>query len=798
MFEDKEIDNKNIPIADTTDKFNTADIERETSGRLFGIIPWNRSIKIIFLLITIIILAVGIFWAIQNLNFSWLNKKPSPKAPVEVPIEGDLPGDYGLPVNPDLPNAKDTGDGNGIYDVEYISFADFYKEPQTDYNFTVSDYSLPLNTKVDVVNYYTISRKINLDPILDNLDNDGYGFLPNLAGSSNNDFYSVYRWLQQKEIPVAITTDFVLYYYQYNLKKLFKDVEASVFYDNLWEINKALYEKAKLRYESHLRDSGTINDPVLEGKRLAMAYLAVSLEILKPASTQINSDPTNNTSAKFSSQEAFAFNFNIPNYLKDDVVREVKFIREHKDKTKSPVLLYEINYRDFVVPSEYQSNARLNNFYLTAKWLNSVFPLYSTSNNCEKCLLDKDDWRVNMIASQYLAQDFSLDSKVKSKWARIYKIISFFKGLRSDLTYIHYRDAAKEVFGEDYNIDETFQLTNSEIDYKLTLLQDKISQNQFLPVQGGYSLSDPDNYSKTGLKILADYFWPNNYLFSELIHPKTGNYELDKGNPFTSCVNNKKLIRCQGFGLDIINLVHSVDRDNEYWDENTSYANYEPLSLSLKRQIDRDNPWQENNFWSNLNIFKYSFNSNNGLVPVFSQKKTWEIKENNTALGSWVNFQLPKDSLSLYSNYVSKNKAGLSDIASADMYNYIEPNLSLYDSLLSNIDMISEMFIALKINQEVNSTVFTLANLEDDLKMLKYLAQKQLEGNVLNTDEADFLFEFSRRNIIKKDVNNSISITGYKNSWIAKLAGVKLLALIREYQGEPILTLGPVFDYKEN
>jgi len=78
------------------------------------------------------------------------------------------------------------------------------------------------------------------------------------------------------------------------------------------------------------------------------------------------------------------------------------------------------------------------------------------------------------------------------------------------------------------------------------------------------------------------------------------------------------------------------------------------------------------------------------------------------------------------------------------------------------------------------------------------LAQKQLEGNVLNTDEADFLFEFSRRNIIKKDVNNSISITGYKNSWTAKLAGVKLLALIREYQGEPILTLGPVFDYKEN
>lgn len=798
MFEDKNLENKEIRATNSDDKFD-AQIPRATKSRsILGIIPWNKSIKITFLIIIIIIFAVGIFWLIQNLDFSWFNKKPDSEPAVEIPLEGDLPDEYGLPLNPDLPNAQDTGNGNGIYDVEYISFADFYKKPQVEYNFEASDYNLPLNTKVDVVNYYTISRKINLDPILENLDKDGYGFLPNLAGSSNNDFYSAYRWLQNKEIPVAITTDFVLYYYQYNLKKLFKDVEASVFYDNLWEINKTLYEKAKLRYEAHLRDSGTINDPVLEGKRLAMAYLAVSLEILKPDSSQINSDPTNNTSAKFSSQEAFAFNFNIPNYLKDDVIREVKLIREHNEKTKSPVLLYERNYKEFVVPSEYKSNARLNNFYLTAKWLNSVFPLYSTSNNCEKCLLDKDDWRVNMIASQYLSQDFSNDSKVKSKWARIYKVISFFKGLRSDLTYVHYRDAAKAVFGENYNIDETFMIPNSDIDYKLTMLQDKISQNNFLPVQGGYSLSDPDNYSQTGLKILADYFWPNNYLFSELMHPKTGYYELEEGRPFTSCASNKNLIRCKGLGLDIINLVHAVDEDNQYWKENTSYENYQTLTESLQRQINKDTPWQENNFWSNLNIFKYGFNANNKLVPSFIRRKSWEIKENNTVLGSWVNFQLPKDNLSLYSNYISQNKAGLSDVASADSYNYIEPNLSLYDSLLSNIDMISEMFVALKIDQEVNSTVFTLTNLNDDLKMLKYLAQKQLEGNILNSDEADFLFEFSRRNIVKKDTSNSISIQGYKNSWTANVPGIKLLVLIREYQGEPVLTLGPIFDYKEN
>jgi hypothetical protein len=522
----------------TSEKFE-GNYEKKVSSQkptmILGIIPWNKSVKIIFLIFLFFSFIILIISVVQKIDFSFLNKKKSEIVYIpEVGEELELNNNVGLPVNPDLPFAEDQSVDYDLNSVEYLSFADFYKKPELKYEFKVSDYSLPLQTKTDVENYYTISRKLPLDNVLDDLDKKGYTFLPNFAGSTNNDFYSNYRWLQKNDIPVIITSDFILYYYQYNLKKIFKDIESSVFYDNLWEINKDLYENSKLRYETYLRESGDVNDPVLEGVRLVTAYLATTLETLKPSQEQIDQ-------GVFTPQEAIAFNFNLPEYLKDDVLKEAKLIREHKENAKSPVLLYQRDYKEFIIPNEYKSNARLNNFYLATKWLNSVFPLYS-KEDCDECLLDKNDWRINMIAAQYLSQDFSNNADIKAKWARIYKIISFFKGLRSDLTYVHYRDAAKKIFGDEYNIKETFSLANPDFENNFLLLQDEIRKNDFLLVQGAYNLRELANYPVVGLKILSDSYWPNNYIFSNLIYPNVGETNGNEKN-ITSCAVGQKMER---------------------------------------------------------------------------------------------------------------------------------------------------------------------------------------------------------------------------------------------------------------
>jgi hypothetical protein len=241
----------------------------------------------------------------------------------------------------------------------------------------------------------------------------------------------------------------------------------------------------------------------------------------------------------------------------------------------------------------------------------------------------------------------------------------------------------------------------------------------------------------------------------------------------------------------------SDDLDGQYWQENIDYSGYQNSVNYLKSEINKNSPWQENNYWSNLNILKDIFSGDNSFLPVFAREKSWQERRNSLALGSWTNFQLPIDKLELYSIYSEKYNADEEE--SPHEYNYIEPDLALYDSLLSNIDMMSQMFLALKMNQEVNSTVFSLFNMKNDLEKLKILIQKQLVNETLDDDEADFVFNFSRRNFLKeKNSINYITIPGYTgNNLRASVDGVKLLVLIRNYQGNPVLVVGPVFDYKE-
>ncbi len=787
MFE--KTDKEKSPALENAEENYKKEVSSSKNTTVLGIIPWNKGTKIILFVFLFIAFAMLMFTIIKKIDFSFFNKKePEIIYVPEVKDDLRLDNEVGLPTNPDLPAANDQNIDYDLNSVEYLSFADFYKKLEKKYDFETVGYNLPIQTKTKVENYYTISRKLFLDNSLSDLDNNGYAFLPNFAGSANNDFYSSYAWLQENDIPIIITSDFVLYYYQYNLKKIFKDIEASVFYDNLWEISKELYESAKLRYEAHLRETGNINDPILEGKRAVTAYLATILEILKPSQNQIEQNI-------FTTQEVIAFNFILPKYLEDDVLKEVKLIREHKQKVKSPVLLYERDYTEFVVPEEYRSNARLNNFYLTTKWLNSVFPLYS-QEDCVDCLLDREDWHINMVAAQYLSQDFSNNPNVKAKWARIYKIISFFRGLRSDLTYVHYRDAAKKIFGDSYNIEETFSTSNPNFKANFISLQREIRRNDFLSVQGAYNLRDIDNYPKVGLKILADSYWPNEYIFSNLTYPNIGDIKDSEIKNITACSVNRELKRCKGFGLDVLNLL-SDDLDSQYWKDNTNYYSYRESANSLKSELNKNTPWQENNYWSNLNILRDVFSGDNSFLPIFARRDSWQERKNSLALGSWLNFQLPIEKLELY---IKQNiGTNIGEEKSPHEYNYIEPDLALYDTLLSNVEMISQMFFALKMHQEVNSTVFSLSGMKNDLEQLKILAQKQLIGEILTDDEADFVFNFSKRNTLKeKNSVNYINIPGYKNNTLrASVNGIKLLALIRNYKGSPVIVVGPVFDYKE-
>jgi len=746
----------------------------------------------------LIIIIAGGFLLIKKY---WPLKNLAANQPTPALIDSSSTSFANLP-NLNQPEIATTSEATTTFSnlaIEYLSFADFYTSPDNKIEAKFKDYELPLNIKLDVLNYYDVSRKLNLDPGLKDLNDYGFAKIDNPWPKEALDFYALYEKLDEKQIPVLITTDFIIYYYQNTLKKVFKDVEENVFYDNLWNINKELYSAAKNRYEAHLAAIGNINDSVLEGERLETAYFAVALELLKPAVDQIALKGSLNDKSKFVTGEVDRFYFITPTYLRDDVLREVKLIREAKEKLKSPILLYARDYKDFSVPSDYRANAKLNNFYLTTKWLNSVFPLNYRSKNCPDCLLDKEDWRLNMIAASLISQDATNLPELKNKWARIYKVIGFFKGLREDLSYVHYRDSLTALFGQDYQISELFADQNKDSLDNLEKLRAKLLSYEFSALQGAYDKKEPSLKNRLGFKMLAEAYWPNDYLFSNLTTPLVDNYlgTSTKNNNVTGCVIKNVTRRCNGFAFDTLNLVSPL-RGNPYFDENVNYKNYQTISDRLRAQLNQGTVWHLTNYWTTLSLIKAMLETNRNNWPQFAQSEAWRQKSLTTAAGAWVNLQLPLEKFSLVQLFKGQ---GLSSLSQANENSYVEPNLELFNELLANNTMLLKMFMALKLNEEVGPAAQSLQKSSNSLNALKKVVLKEISGETLASEDNEAIVDFVKQlkveavaiNDRQLVIKSGIQKTGLKED----LNRFKLLVLIHGSGANKVFSVGPVWDYQE-
>ena len=744
------------------------------------------------------VLIVGVLIFAGLFYFIWSKLKPAVKVatPPETAsssekIEVRLEGASSTAVVDANKNNKDR--------VEYLAFSDFYQEPSGEgrvVNF--SDLSLPMNIKIDVVNYFDISRKLDLEPALADLNNNSFAVLNNPWPKDAGNFYALAAKLDDKQIPLFISSDFISYYYQNTLKTAFKEIEESVFYESLWKISSELYEKAKSRYEARLAEIGNINDRVLEGERLEAAFFAVSLELLKPQVNQVDIENQFNAS-KFSISEQKKFNFSVPDYLSDDVLKELALIRLSKDKKKSPVLLYDRDYKAFLVPADYKNNARLQNFYLAAVWLNSTFPLNYRDDSCPECLLDQDDWRVNFTAACLIAQDFSQNEGLKSEWARVYKTISFFKGLRDSWNYVHYQDALRKNFGDDYNIAVLFAEDSDQADDNMEKLRQFLAAREILPMQGGLDATSINGIKLAGLQFLADFYWPNDFIFSSLRYPQVGLYQgatkLEKSN-VTACSINKQYQRCQGSGQDVLSLIYPSWQGSVFM-ENSNYENYFD-SLSRLRELAqvamKDNL---NNYWSSLSLWRYYLNTSEENLPAYWRSESWRERMTVSALGAWTDMQLPLDNLNLKNKTEARSELSMANV---DIYSWVEPNLDFFDRILAHNKMVLGMFSALGISERSSLSAGYLQEADRQLTALQSIAVKETKGETLNSADIQIIRDFAR--MYQSNANSSKTL-----SW----RNAALKATIKESLGTPNLliiahpvndkigfAIGPVFNHTES
>lgn len=746
-------------------------------------------------LFLMVLLIVGI-WAYLFFAREAPPEKPLPSPATTTPtLKTILPAES-------VPAASSSAPYSNIK-AEDLLFGYFYSNHDKNNKAQAFNYGLPINVKIDVANYYDISRQIDFDKSTENINKYGFAVIKNpFAGEADN-FFDTFALLRKKNIPVLLTSDFMLYYYQNTMKEAYKDIEADVFYKALWEINNKLFMEADAAYRNRKKLVGQINEPVLEGLRREAAFFAVALELLKPKANQVNSDTVIDGS-KFSISENEIYSFSIPEYLTIDAKKEYDYIKYANQANKSPIFLYQRDYRIFSVPDEYKTNSKLNNFYLASRWMNSQYPLFYKDKQCPDCLLDQYDWRIDLMAAFSIARHFHANQEIKNKWARIYKVIAYFNGLRSDLTYLQYEEALREVLGDNYDLDKTFSNENPDRDRDLDKLQRKLTavlENRSSDLEGGLDRYDPSARKNIGMRVLQEAYWPDDHIFGRLVYPYVTSYGgmqrnlgTESGN-LTNCNISGIPNRCNSFGLDIVNLIYPLPASYGYFQENTNYDNYTVQMDSMREQLKKFsvNSWHSNIFWTVMDMNRKLLDSYGG-IPGAWEKDSWQAKNVKTALGSWVNLQVPADKYVVNQGGGKLNEENFSDD------DYVEPNLVLVNELIANTDMVQQMLLKLEVNKTTDLANLKLNSLLINLKNLRSLIVKEINKEEFDYNDKKNLADLVNYYSTVKNKKKRITIENISliKALVESIDGVNIeLHVYQKSSGRKVMVAGPVFNYQE-
>ncbi len=756
--------------------------------------PRKNFKKILIISIFVLLIGGATWWWFQSGRQQ--NKSPEINSGDNPPVV--------LPVNPVLPinNLEDDPNGNNSLKGETLAFGSFYKSFNEPFDQSIQTINLPLNVKSDVSNYYVVARKINIDSAVSSLNKNGFAIIDNPFTKDSQSFFGVYNQLNQQGLPLLVTSDFLLYYYQNSLKNIYKDIESSYFYDNLWKVNKQMFEVAYNRFQERQRKLGTHTDSLLEAERLEASYFATSLVLLSPKPTQINDNEDLNDVGRFKPSEAQKYEFVVPAYFTDDVAREVALIQEGKKTIKSPLLLYTKNYTDFKVPDEYTNSAKLRNFYLASRWQSTLFPLNYKDEKCPGCLLDKDDWTINQTAAFLMSEDMSANQSTKNEWAKVYKVMSFFSGLRSGLTYLHYQAARQEIF-PDKSADDIFA---SEAFDNLVKLQTKLKNVPFKASEGAYNNEDIQEKPLIGMRLLQTSYWPDQYIYNHFTYDSVGEHNRSKNNVgkpnyyFSSCYDGKKSLvyRCQGIGFDILGTVTSETPLSNFIKDNTDYRKYSDQRSKLNQEFSAYNQgeWYVNNFWTTLSIIKQFINEK---IPTLAYRETlpWKDRQTTAALVGLSSLQLSADEWQINRSSPGKN---LVTTSGDSKFHYIEAQNSLNDELVANTSMVFKALTELGVIQDTDAQ---FKDLLDKLKTIRDITRQELKGEKLSDNNYQFIVDLLSQYSVSKQGSRSVSVRFIspdktKTESIQQTVGpLKLMLVVYEVNGQKVLVIGPVMSYKE-
>ena len=667
-------------------------------------------------------------------------------------------------------------------------FSGYYSKENLQFEPAVPAYSLPLKAS-EIANYDEFTQKIfftkeskdllykNGFVVLDNED-DSEGPKNQLI-SGQTLVNETYRSLKVADVPIFITSDSLLHLYHIQFDETLKRVEAEEFYDELWKLDKALFEAS-------IEDYNSASGVEKEAARRNVAYFAVALSLLQPKTEQTEQsreDPEKVT--LFAPQDIKEYSVEIPPFVKDNVEAELVLIGAQKEEI-SPIFKYVEDYSQYSPRGHYTSSEKLKNYFKAMMWHGRISMLLQSKmiiaeeSMVEELAADSSEKeaRIQTIQALLISDHFDRDNNIRDRWDRIYNVTAFYVGFSDDLGPYEYAKALDTVFG---NYRSGVSLDNESLAELITEL-DKYESPKIYGGTGEIIPAGSETENETleatkGFRFMGQRYTPDSYILQKLNPP---------------ALNIMDLLGSERAREHLRNMGISENED------------YKKAHISLENEFGAfdEEDWNKNLYWAQLYALKPLFTRYPEGYPTFMQTEAWEDKQLNTALASWTELRhdtilYAKQTYFLGAPQIQEEKP---------VEGYVEPVPEFYARMLALTKMAHNGLAEMEVLDEQSDKDFT--TLENTLEKLLEISIKELEDKELTDAEYKFIRNFGQNispMLENVDIKSQSSIlvadvhTGPGGSVLEEGTG-KLDLMIVAYKqpdGRIVLGTGPVMSYYE-
>jgi len=628
-----------------------------------------------------------------------------------------------------------------------LSFSGYYSSEPLDVSLQTPRYQLPLETG-EISNFQSLSSKIHLsDAALSLLKKNGFVVIEYPFNPEEEDITRPYERLKDEEIPLFITSDSLLHLYHIQFDETLRQIEEREFYDDIWDISKSLLDDSIEKYNS---SSGDLN----EASRRNIAYFAVGLSLLQPLESQVSKNESIfEDLGTFKTEDLGRYRFEVPDIVGSVVEEELELIGRHEGFSQSPIFAYREDYSQYVPRGHYTRSEKLKNYFKALMWYGRMSLLLKGTDQVEagetcnefppcKALISTYDARIQTMQACLIASELAESTELKAKWDRVYAVTSFYVGFSDELGPNEYIEALNTVLNGAYDPNE---LTGEIIGR----LKAKLAEYQPPEIYGGtgdvglwppFSPEQADEVLEVteGFRLMGQRFVPDSYVFQNLVPPKV-TWPLGPERPFTWVMTAVGPARGFPRGLDVMAILGS-ERAVELLDElkDSNYVNYSTQFNLLKEEFDgfSEEDWNKNLYWSWLYALKPLLDEFGEGYPTFMQTQAWRDKELTTALASWA--ELRHDTILYVKQSYTVELLGAQ--LKEPVIGYVEPVPEFYGRLLSLTRMTREGLDEMGVLDR--KAEMRLSSLEEILRRLVDLSEKELGNEELSQEDYDFIRDF--------------------------------------------------------